>query len=267
MRLHVRHETAYAYERPVPRATHLLRLSPREHAGLRVVSWEVASDHGGVGACRLDGFGNTTHLHRVSDEHARLVFVAEGVIETRDRAGLAGGAREPLPASFFLRTTRRTTPSPALAALAAEAAERADPLVRLHRLLTLIHARLASRSGGTVNATAAEAWATGAGGAQDHAHVFVTAARLLGLPARCVGGHLGAENAHGAGHAWAEAHHPDLGWIAFDAANGVCAGERLVAFAVGLDHDDTAPVRGFRGAPAGTDSTPRAAMAQTQAQQ
>ena len=50
----------------------------------------------------------------------------------------------------------------------------------------------------------------------------------------------------GAGHAWAEAYVPGLGWIAFDAANGICATDAHVRVAVGLDYLGAAPVRGTR---------------------
>jgi transglutaminase-like putative cysteine protease len=39
---------------------------------------------------------------------------------------------------------------------------------------------------------------------------------------------------------------PDLGWVAFDAANGICATEAHVRVAVGLDYLGAAPVRGSR---------------------
>src|SRR3546814_10899692 len=58
---------------------------------------------------------------------------------------------------------------------------------------------------------------------QDLAHVFIAAARSQGMAARYISGHLlrqdGAELQEAA-HAWAEAHVPGLGWVAFDPANG-----------------------------------------------
>lgn len=47
-----------------------------------------------------------------------------------------------------------------------------------------------------------------------------------------------------AGHAWAEVFVSDLGWVSFDATNGVCATEHYVRLATGLDYLDAAPVRG-----------------------
>ena len=82
---------------------------------------------------------------------------------------------------------------------------------------------------------------------QDLTHIFIAAARSLAIPARYIGGHF--HRADGvteqeAGHAWAEAFVPDLGWVAFDPANGICATDAHVRVAVGLDYLGAAPVRG-----------------------
>ena len=39
---------------------------------------------------------------------------------------------------------------------------------------------------------------------------------------------------------------PELGWVGFDAANGVCATDAHVRVAVGLDSLGAAPLRGTR---------------------
>src|SRR3546814_11435591 len=67
------------------------------------------------------------------------------------------------------------------------------------------------------------------------------------MAARYISGHLlrqdGAELQEAA-HAWAEAHVPRLGWVAFDPANGICADENYVCVAAGLDYRDAALVAG-----------------------
>ena len=72
---------------------------------------------------------------------------------------------------------------------------------------------------------------------------------ISAIPARYVGGYF--HRADGvvdqeAGHAWAEAHVPVIGWVAFDPANGICATDSHVRVAVGLDYLGAAPVRGTR---------------------
>src|SRR3546814_17802162 len=84
---------------------------------------------------------------------------------------------------------------------------------------------------------------------QDLAHVFIAAARSQGMAARYISGHLlrqdGAQLQEAA-HAWAEAHVPGLGWVAFDHANGVCAAAPYVRVSARLDYRDAAPFAGAR---------------------
>jgi transglutaminase-like putative cysteine protease len=39
---------------------------------------------------------------------------------------------------------------------------------------------------------------------------------------------------------------PDLGWVAFDAANDTCTNEHYVRVAIGFDGQSAAPIRGAR---------------------
>src|SRR5258707_7498830 len=97
--------------------------------------------------------------------------------------------------------------------------------------------------------TAAEAFALKRGVCQDLTHIFIAAARELGLPARYVGGYFHRNDGvtrQQAGHAWAEVFIPSFGWVAFDPANGICATDAHVRVAVGLDYLGAAPVRGTR---------------------
>ena len=80
-------------------------------------------------------------------------------------------------------------------------------------------------------------------------HIFIAAARSLGIPARYVCGYFIAHDGvveQEAGHAWAEAYVDGLGWVAFDPTNGICATDAHVRVAVGLDYLGAAPVRGTR---------------------
>jgi transglutaminase-like putative cysteine protease len=116
---------------------------------------------------------------------------------------------------------------------------------------------------------AAEALADGKGVCQDHAHIFIAAARTLGIPARYVTGYLvmadpGPAAAH---HAWAEAYVEALGWVGFDVANRMCPTERYVRLAAGLDAGYTAPILGSRRGGAGETLDVSVAVQQQSAQQ
>jgi transglutaminase-like putative cysteine protease len=250
MRIRVRHTTSYTYSKPVEFAAQSLRLAPRNHAGQRVLSWEVREASGRPIPATDDGYGNIVHLLTFVRSHLAAGIVAEGEVETTDTHGIVREAAETLPGVYWLRPTAATSPDESLTALADGLTRIADPVDRLHRLMDRVRERIDYVVGTTtVTTTAAEALAHGKGVCQDHAHVFIACARALGFPARYVSGYLwtGGEHAPAeASHAWAEALVDPVGWIGFDAANRVCPTEAYVRVAIGLDYAEAAPVRGAR---------------------
>lgn len=252
MRLLIRHETRYRYDSPVTRTLQTLRLTPRSHDGQEVLHWRVVPPAGASLAAGEDGYGNIVDMLSLERPHDALTLLVEGEIETRDTDGIVTGAEERFPPAFYLRPSPLAGADAALIALAEDAAAAAggEPLALAHALMLAVHGRIAFRPGLTHAATtAAEALAAGVGVCQDHTHVFLACARQLGLPARYVSGYLRMADGRveqAAGHAWAEAFIGGLGWVGFDAANGICPTEHYVRVAIGLDYRDTAPVRGLR---------------------
>ncbi|MEZ5682826.1 MAG: transglutaminase family protein [Novosphingobium sp.] len=127
-------------------------------------------------------------------------------------------------------------------------APRSDALAQLHRLSALVLENIRYAPGETeVHTSGEEAAALGMGVCQDHAHVFIGAARALGIPARYVSGYLMIDGRieQEAGHAWAEAHVDHLGWVGFDVSNAISPDERYVRVATGCDYAEAAPVTGL----------------------
>jgi transglutaminase-like putative cysteine protease len=252
MRIHISHDTVYRYEQPARGIIQTLRLSPRNHEGQYIGSWriDVSAD------CRLnaheDAFGNLTHTFTTDGLIDELVVHVEGDAETEDTGGIVRGAIERFPPAFFLRETPLTQADSAISELAARLRRETagDTLALLHGLLTTLYREIAFDTDPTHTATtAAEAFALRRGVCQDITHIFVAAARNAGVPARYVSGYFHRADgvtAQEAGHAWAEAYVPHLGWVAFDPTNGICATDAHLRVAIGLDYLSAAPVRGSR---------------------
>jgi transglutaminase-like putative cysteine protease len=251
MRIRIAHETVYHYDTPPKGVIQTLRLTPRNHDGQYVINWriDVSTD------CRLDrqedAFGNISHAFTADGPFTELAVAVEGTVETRDTGGIVRGAIERFPPALFLRETPLTRPDDAIRAFAQSVRQETSgaELDVLHRLLRRVNETMIFDTDPTHPATtAAEAFALKRGVCQDLTHVFVSAARALDIPARYIGGYYQRDDlvVQEAGHAWAEAYVPDLGWVAFDPTHGVCPAESHVRVAAGLDYLGAAPVRGTR---------------------
>ncbi len=272
MRIRVVHRTSYHYDTPATGVIQMLRLTPRNHDGQYVINWhiDVSAD------CRLDqhedAFGNLCHAFTAEGPFNELVVSVEGEVETRNTDGMVSGAVERFPPSLFLRETPLTKPDEGIAAfaVAARAAAGDDSLKLLHELLAGLHRDITFDPDPTHSATtAAEAFALKRGVCQDLTHIFIAAARSIGIPARYISGHFHRNDGvidQDAGHAWAEGFVPNLGWIAFDPANGICATDAHVRVAAGLDYLGAAPVRGTRYGGSGETLSVSVHVDQTQPQ-
>ncbi|API59994.1 transglutaminase [Tardibacter chloracetimidivorans] len=252
MRIRIDHLTQYGYSLPVRSVIQILRLTPRSTAHQSVIDWRIEVDCDARLRPFTDAHGNLCHMMTVDHPVESLTIETIGQVDTTPGSGVVEGVSEPLPPAVYLRPTPLATADGAIADFARQAMGDAtrDPLERLHTLLGAVHTGLRFDTGTTSILTdAASAFAARSGVCQDLAHVFIAAARSQGLPARYISGHLlrqdGAELQEAA-HAWAEAHVPGLGWVAFDPANGICADEHYVRVAAGLDYRDAAPVAGAR---------------------
>lgn len=245
MRLKLDHLTRYTYAQPAADIVQALRLTPSAHDGQHITAWRIDVDADGTLRESIDAFGNRVTMFYAARPVEALAIRVTGEADIDDMAGIVRAA-EPLPPALFLRPTPLTAPAPEIAALAARFAE-LPALEQLHALCGALYREMRFELGMTDAATAAaEALAAGHGVCQDFAHIFIAAARLLGVPARYVSGHLARSEQQEAAHAWAEALVPGLGWVAFDPANGICTTDHYLRVATGFDYLTAAPVRGAR---------------------
>jgi len=250
MRIRIAHETVYSYAVPAHAVIQTLRLTPRNFEGQHILNWRIDVDQDARLDAHEDAFGNITHTFSCIGPIQTLTVRVDGLVETSDTAGVVRGAVERFPPGLYLRETALSAADPAIRAYA-EARERpGDRLSTLHALLDdLARDMVFDKDPTQASTTAAEAFALKRGVFHAFAHVFIAAARHLGIPARYVGGyflHADGTVDQEAGHAWAEAHVKDLGWVGFDAANGLCPTEQHIRIACGLDYLNAAPIRGSR---------------------
>lgn len=249
MRLKINHTTRYSYDEPVTYGLQQIRLTPSDNSQQRVLDWNVDIEGGHMELSFFDQHQNLTLLAQVEAGQSEVVVVAKGEVETTDTAGVLGKFYGIAPLWHFTQTTPRTEAGKSVRKLAKIIGSSDNALNDLHSLSREILAIAPyNRSSTFVDTTAEQALVAGGGVCQDHAQIFISAARHCGIPARYVSGYLmmNGQVDQEASHAWAEAHVDGIGWVGFDVSNRISPDERYVRLATGLDSSDASPIRGMR---------------------
>ena len=244
MLLSIEHHTRYAYSEVVNYTIQQLRLTPQNGFGQHVKRWDIKV----IGALNPteDTYGNSTHALVIDTPHQEISIVAMGEIET----GLEViSQHQNLPLPIYLRDTPLTKSSEAICLFAIQF--KTDQDGQLAALEAMMHTLLECvnyiKGATQVTTSAIEAFELGQGVCQDHAHIFISCCRSIGLPARYVSGYLfTVDGSLMQTHAWADVYLSNIGWQSFDVSNGCRAGETPVRLATGLDYRSASPVSGMR---------------------
>jgi transglutaminase-like putative cysteine protease/predicted glutamine amidotransferase len=266
-RLEIRHRTAYRYDKPVERSTHLLRLHPMHDRLQLVASHHLDVSVDGKWSSYDDVFGNRANRLLIETPFSEMVIESHSLVVTRDTDPLEFRpihARTSIPLNWM--PWQRHMLQPFL--LPPELPE--SQLVELHEyamsfverngydlvdsLLDLnssIYKDYEYKQGvTTVFTTPFEVYTSRSGVCQDFTNLFICLARLLDIPARYVCGYLYTGPKHEnramaeATHAWAQVYLPEGGWKGFDPTNGVLTQTDHVRVAVGRNYRDATPTSG-----------------------
>lgn len=269
------HRTHYAYQLPVSQSRQLLRLTPRQAPGQRVLSTRIeVSPQPQEMATRLDAFGNQLTALLILEEHRALDIEAETQIELVPTDGID------LQASPSWEHTAERLQSP-IDGPSWEAAQFCYPSPRValdgaldfcrdlfvpRRSVLDIGWGLCERifnsieycEGVTsVSTPVAEVFSHRQGVCQDFAHAAIACLRTHGLAARYVSGYVRTTRRHGAAegvaegaasdasHAWFSVWCPKFGWTDFDPTNNQQPRQSHVTLAWGRDYGDVSPTIGF----------------------
>ncbi len=250
MLLKISHKTSYNYDAPVDYALQQARLTPKSRAGQSVLNWKIKLDGARQELDFNDENNNLVTLLSIEPGQSQFEVLCEGEVEVIDNAGVVGMHGGYAPLWYFLRATPLTKiGSKTKQLIKTLGTEFESDTGKFHALSNLIAEKVQYQTGSTnVTTTAEDALENGSGVCQDHAHIFVAAARALGYPARYVSGYLMMNDRvdQEATHAWAEVHLQDLGWVGFDVSNGISPDDRYIRVATGLDYKEAAPVSGLR---------------------
>ncbi|MEL7721544.1 transglutaminase family protein [Citromicrobium bathyomarinum] len=250
MRLRVDHETRYTYDAPVSYGLQQVRMRPKDSRGQKVLDWTITVEGGATELCYDDHNGNRVDLIGIEPGRTETSIRCVGLVENTEGDGVLGKHQGFLPLWHFKRSSPLTQAGEGVRKLVAGLDDCDIAQVSTgHALSAAILDTVGYEGGNTHSGTTAEEAITGGTGVcQDHAHIFCSAARLMGLPARYVSGYLMMNDRveQDASHAWAEAFFEGLGWVGFDISNGYSPDERYIRVATGIDFREAAPINGMR---------------------
>lgn len=276
MKLGLRYESVYRYERPVGFSPHEVRLFPRSDRFARVRRLEF----------KTNGESTVRYARDVFDNVIAICFFAGRLDELRFELEIDLDLEEKDAFDFILESHAVEMPfeyDAALTALLAPYLKRqtsgdlaipdwnppqGDRVGTVSALVALNHALhegigYERREEGAARSPA-ETLRLGRGACRDVAVLLAEVLRGAGLAARLVSGYLretesGSRRAEGSLHAWTEVFLPGAGWVGMDATNGVFTNHNFIAAAVGLTPAEVTPVSGsyYHDGPLGSKMTSR----------
>ena len=267
-RLRIRHTTHYTYDQPVERSVHRLHLRPIDDARQNLLLYQLVLDPRVPAIEFEDVFGNWSQRFELNEPYTELKITAESLIELVDIDPFAF-ARLPIrPPSWPLvwMPWERTMLAPYLTpdelpdtqlqelydyGMQFVSRNKGDLMETLFAINLSLFRDYQYVPGCTdLGTTAYQVFLNRAGVCQDFTNLFITLARLLGVPARYVCGYIHTGNSghsragSDATHAWVEVYIPNIGWKGFDPTNGVLPQTDHVRVAVGRHYRDATPTAG-----------------------
>jgi transglutaminase-like putative cysteine protease len=267
-RLQIKHVTRYRYDAPVDRSVHRLHLRPFDDWKQTVLSYKLRIKPSVKVVEYEDVFGNWTTRFEVNDPYTELKITAESLVEVMDVDPFAFAKLPIRPASFPLvwMPWERTMLAPYLTPVelpdtqlqeltdyAMEFVERNNrDLMETLFAINLAFLREYRYVPGCTDlgTTPFEVYVNRTGVCQDFTNLFITLARLLGIPARYVCGYIytgnngGSRASSDASHAWVQLYIPNIGWKGFDPTNGILPQTDHVRVAYGRHYRDATPTMG-----------------------
>jgi transglutaminase-like putative cysteine protease len=260
VKIGIRYETIYRYDRAVRFSPHDVRLFPRNDRFVRVSRLDFQTRpettvrfgrdifDNVVASCFFDQPSEMLELRLAMDVEATKKNPFDFVLSRR-AVQMPFAYEEDIASIICAYCKPQTGESISLPGWTAPSQESPrETVATLVELTKILHQTISyeRREEGAAQSPA-ETLRRQRGACRDTAVLLAEMLRDLGLAARVVSGYLaGGEDRRAAGslHAWTEAFLPGAGWVGLDPTNGIFCNDNFIAAAVGLRPADITPISG-----------------------
>ncbi len=262
VKIGIRYETIYRYDRAVRFSPHDVRLFPRTDRFLQITRLEFQTKPGTtvrfgrdvfdnvVASCFFDEPSEMLELRLALDVEATKKNPFDFVLSRR-AVQMPFNYEEDIASIICAYCKRQTGESVSLPDWRPPSQESPrETVATLVELTKTLHRTISyeRREEGAAQSPA-ETLRRQRGACRDTAVLLAELLRDLGLAARVVSGYLRetdeeVRRAEGSLHAWTEVFLPGAGWIGLDPTNGIFCNDNFIAAAVGLRPADITPISG-----------------------
>jgi transglutaminase-like putative cysteine protease len=262
MKIGIRYETIYHYDRAVRFSPHDVRLFPRTDRFVQITRLDFQTEPATkvrfgrdlfdnvVASCFFDKASETLELRLEIDIEAAEKNPFDFVLERR-AVQMPFAYEEDISSIVCAYCKRQTTESLSLPGWVPPSEKSArETVATLVELTKLLHQTVSyeRREEGAAQLPA-ETLRRQRGACRDTAVLLAEILRDVGLAARVVSGFLreadeNVRSAEGSLHAWAEVFLPGAGWVGLDPTNGIFCNDNFIPAAVGLRPADITPISG-----------------------
>jgi len=262
MKIGIRYETIYRYDRAVTFSPHDVRLFPRTDRFLQMRRLDLQTKPETTVRFGRDCFDNVVASCFFSEPSEKLELKMEIELEVTEKnpfdfilarraAQIPFTYEEEIASIICAYCKRQSTDSLSLPGWTPPSHQSPrETVATLVELIRGLHQTISyeRRDEGAARSPA-ETLRLKQGACRDVAVLLAEMLRDLGLAARIVSGYLreaddAVRRAEGSLHAWTEVFLPGAGWIGLDPTNGIFCNHNFISAAVGLRSADITPISG-----------------------
>ena len=251
MHLKITHKTIYNYDDTIQDLTQYIKLYPSKHKNIKIINWNLKVKDSTISNESIEPNGDKVIICHSNNLIKKSEIIINGEVKTKNnlKQEILTGYKEKINPIVYLRTTNITSITQKIKSFTNNAMckiNKKDKLSLAHTISDNISKQLSyTKNFSKEDTTSTQTLFSKKGVCKDYAHLLISCAIYLNIPARYICGYLySPDEKDEATHAWVELYFDNLGWVGFDPSNNCFVNDKYVRVCSGFDSYDAAPIKG-----------------------